>query len=154
MDLSYSYRPSIGKSPIIAVTSSPGSDDDRRASSTTNRRYSHERDPSFDEYIARRGSMGARHDMSTSMVDEGERSPDLGVIFVSAGSGGSRTRATSYSSDHLLVAVPEDEALMLDESGNHGTTLFHEQKKDSLGERVSQEVDVAEPKWMREHRMS
>ncbi|TWU78226.1 hypothetical protein ED733_008016 [Metarhizium rileyi] len=57
--------------------------------------YSHERDTQFEEYVARRTS--------------GERLPDSLAVVQNRHQSTSVTRATSYTSDHVLVAVPEEE---------------------------------------------
>ncbi|UNI17691.1 hypothetical protein JDV02_004015 [Purpureocillium takamizusanense] len=132
--------------------------------------YSHERDTQFDEYVARRSSLGnstlkAEVERAlSSELDRGSGSPDAIVM----GSGVVKTRlrgqsigrATSYSSDHVLVAVPEEEA----EAEHHETdraALLGRGRRDSDhgrrspdrgevdGPAVPQEVDISEPKWRR-----
>ncbi|KAJ6441232.1 Centromere protein V [Purpureocillium lavendulum] len=130
--------------------------------------YSHERDTQFDDYVARRSSLGnstLKADVERALSAELERgggSPDAVII----GSGAVKTRsrgpsigrATSYTSDHVLVAVPEEA-----ETEHHATdraALLGLNRRDSDQERsvereldgpaVRQEVDITEPKWRRE----
>lgn len=74
------------------------------------RRYSHERDTQFDEYVSRRASGGYKPTSAPS-------SPPIVVTLddslVSLGTVHSRSRGSSVSqlttSDHVLVSVPEEE---------------------------------------------
>ncbi|PNY24371.1 Uncharacterized protein TCAP_05692, partial [Tolypocladium capitatum] len=66
-------------------------------------------------------------------------------------------RATSYASDHVLVAVPEEDAEGLEGAAAAGP---HETDREALlgrsprnsgdGPAVLQEMDATEPRWRRE----
>lgn len=128
--------------------------------------YRHERDTQFDEYVARRSSLGARPDLERGTSGEyrrdsppGDSSPDSLVVtgaVQSRARGASITRATSYTSDHVLVAVPEEEHEPLDESArqNDKTSLLGGSRRNSDENLMQappvQEVDITEPKWRRE----
>ncbi|KND89306.1 hypothetical protein TOPH_06027 [Tolypocladium ophioglossoides CBS 100239] len=126
--------------------------------------YSHQRDTQFDDYVARRSSWNHKADLERSVSAEFERarsreaSPD-GVV-VAAGvvktrsRGPSVGRATSYTSDHVLVAVPEEaEGLEGPAIGPYETDrealLGRSRRNSDDGPAVLQEVDVAEPRWQR-----
>lgn len=74
------------------------------------RRYSHERDTQFDEYVSRRASGGYKSSSAPS-------SPPIVITLddslASLGTVHSRSRGSSVSqlttSDHVLVSVPEEE---------------------------------------------
>jgi len=114
--------------------------------------YSHERDTKFDDFVQRRSSMD-----KTS--GEGRISPKAqqeGVTFGTVPSGRPRGpsmhREVSWQSDHVLVAVPEEED---DDPKAHDKkdrqALLRDDQRDSEDrERVPQEVDIAEPRWARE----
>ncbi|GJN71280.1 hypothetical protein PLICBS_005343 [Purpureocillium lilacinum] len=132
--------------------------------------YSHQRDTQFDEYVARRSSQGngtLKADVERALSAELERgggSPDAMVV----GSGVVKTRsrgpsigrAVSYTSDHVLVAVPEeaeaehhhetDRAALLGRGRRDSDQDHRSADRETDGPAVPQEVDVAEPKWRRE----
>lgn len=112
--------------------------------------YSHERDTQFDDYIARRNSRDSPPGPALS--------PDVAGLATtghvqSRSRGSTITRATSYTSDHVLVAVPEDEA----ENSRHESdraALLGNDKRNSDNDimfvpPVPQEVD-GERSWRRE----
>lgn len=130
--------------------------------------YSHERDTQFDEYVARRSSLGARPDLERATSGEyrrdsppGDSSPDSLVVtgtVQSRSRGASITRAVSYTSDHVLVAVPEEETDAFEEvhrQNSDKTLLLGKSRRNSDEQMlqvqpVVQEADIPEPKWRRE----
>ena len=129
--------------------------------------YSHERDTQFDDYVARRSSLGGGPELERGTSGEyrrgsppGDAAPDslavTGIVH-SRARGASITRATSYTSDHVLVSVPEEEHETLDErSGQNSakTSLLRSSRRNSDDNHimglspVMQEVDIPEPKWL------
>lgn len=87
------------------------------------RRYSHERDTQFDEYMVRKTSISYKPD-SASPKSPGE-SPlgdaltAVSTIGQSRSRGSSVSQTMSYNSDHILVSVPEEEAEMVDAEADH-----------------------------------
>lgn len=71
--------------------------------------YNHERDTQFDEYVARRSPRnhggGVRSAAERALGAETDRRAES---MDSAGAGTARSRGPSYTSDQVLVAVPED----------------------------------------------
>ncbi|KID98205.1 hypothetical protein MAJ_05836, partial [Metarhizium majus ARSEF 297] len=157
-----SHRPSIGS--LRSVKNEPVIlNNVQRAPSY----YSHERDTQFDEYVARRSSLGARPDFERRTSGDyrrdtppGDLSPDSLVVtgvVPSRTRGASITREVSYTSDHVLVAVPEEEHEAPDEAARQDdrTTLLRSSRRNSDEQimqlhPVLQEADVPEPKWQRE----
>ncbi|KAK2609127.1 hypothetical protein QQS21_002354 [Conoideocrella luteorostrata] len=131
--------------------------------------YSHERDTQFDEYVARRNSMNNnRPDLERATSGEYKRdslsggSPPLDSLVVmgmvqSRPRGSSISRAVSYTSDHVLVAVPEEETEAYDAgTKRHGdkTALLGNNRQNS-GEHTMEAVpatewDITDPRWRRE----
>ncbi|POR35562.1 Uncharacterized protein TPAR_04269 [Tolypocladium paradoxum] len=118
--------------------------------------YSHQRDTQFDDYVARRSSWNNKADLERAGSREGSPETVVAAGAVQTRSRGpSIGRATSYTSDHVLVAVPEEEA-----EGLEGAVGPHETDREALlgrsrrnsedGPAVLQEVDVTEPRWHRE----
>lgn len=75
--------------------------------------------------------------------------------------GPSFSRGVSWSADHVLVAVPEEEGDVADGANRRPTdqdALLGQNRRVSIGDdyeqhrgpAVPQEVDVAEPRWQRE----
>ncbi|KAG5982257.1 hypothetical protein E4U55_002148 [Claviceps digitariae] len=140
--------------------------------------YSHERDTQFDEYLARRSSLsslrvdlerGSSLEYRRGSFNNGVLSPtDASSSLVVPGGLQSRSRrasiarAVSYTSDHLLVAVPEEEAGAIDiiEAGaRHGHDEMSLERNDgrlSSDEHLVQaatavqEVDMTGSDWQRE----
>lgn len=128
--------------------------------------YSHERDTQFDDYVARRSSWSNKADLERAVSAESgragsrEASPDAVVVAAGAvktrARGPSIGRAVSYTSDHVLVAVPEEEAEGLEGPavGPHETDrqalLGRSRRNSADGPALLQEVDVTEPRWQRE----
>ncbi|EFY86503.1 hypothetical protein MAC_07446 [Metarhizium acridum CQMa 102] len=157
-----SHRPSIGS--LRSAKNEPVMlNDMQRAPSY----YSHERDTQFDEYVARRGSLGARSDFERRTSSDyrrdsppGDVSPDSLVVTGTVPSrtrGASITREVSYTSDHVLVAVPEEDheapgeaARQSDRTTLLGGSLRNSDESIMQLRPVLQEVDVPEPKWRRE----
>ncbi|KAL7797259.1 hypothetical protein V8C37DRAFT_370517 [Trichoderma ceciliae] len=77
------------------------------------RRYSHERDTQFDEYISRKTSGGYKLDAASSSPPSemtlGESLATLGTVH-SRSRGSSVSQTISFTSDHVLVSVPEEES--------------------------------------------
>ncbi|KAG8409792.1 hypothetical protein J3458_018874 [Metarhizium acridum] len=158
-----SHRPSIGS--LRSAKNEPVMlNDMQRAPSYY---YSHERDTQFDEYVARRGSLGARSDFERRTSSDyrrdsppGDVSPDSLVVTGTVPSrtrGASITREVSYTSDHVLVAVPEEDheapgeaARQSDRTTFLGGSLRNSDESIMQLRPVLQEVDVPEPKWRRE----
>lgn len=129
--------------------------------------YNHERDTQFDDYIARRSSsVSTKHDVERAMGVEfgwstppGEPDKDddlsMGVVKTRA-RGLSMPRAPSMASDHVLVAVPEEEdeaATKAEHEAKTREALLGNSARSSdemVGVQVPQEVDLAEPRWQRE----
>ncbi|ATY58952.1 hypothetical protein A9K55_003479 [Cordyceps militaris] len=134
--------------------------------------YDHQRDTQFDDYMAKRNSFNGhlRRENSTS---SGARSPPEGPLLLlsppqslspspplaaaghvvkSLKRAPSAPRAISWASDHVLVAVPEEEDDEL-AAGNTNTDEVSLLSPDSSevagcdGPRVAQETDIPEPKW-------
>ncbi|KAL7951408.1 hypothetical protein V8C42DRAFT_7274 [Trichoderma barbatum] len=83
------------------------------------RRYSHERDTQFDEYMVRKTSGGYKLDPSLSSPPAdsplGDSLTAIGAVH-SRSRGSSISQTLSYTSDHVLVAVPEEDGEMIDVS--------------------------------------
>ncbi|KZZ94226.1 hypothetical protein AAL_05193 [Moelleriella libera RCEF 2490] len=112
---------------------SPGPDPDRAPAAelhtfrpALSSRYTHERDTQFDEYVARRSSLDLRlrleHSRRDSYASGGSGAgskraaapsvaspPPTGIAVGTCAKGASIVRAISYTSDHVLLAVPEEE---------------------------------------------
>ncbi|KAL7938859.1 hypothetical protein V8C35DRAFT_289403 [Trichoderma chlorosporum] len=86
------------------------------------RRYSHERDTQFDEYMVRKTSGGYKFDPASSSPP---RDTSLGDSLTAIGAVHSRSRGSSvsqtmsYTSDHVLVSVPEEEGEMIEAPKDH-----------------------------------
>jgi len=116
----------------------------------TPRRYSHERDTRFEEYLIRKATV-------KSKVDSGQSSPpgekprnSIGNV-TSRSRGSSMSRAMGYGNDHALVAVPEEEGDV--DIAKHGRAdqealLEHDSQEQRLSRGV--EPRVAEPRWRRD----
>ncbi|KAL6870501.1 hypothetical protein J3F83DRAFT_736549 [Trichoderma novae-zelandiae] len=80
------------------------------------RRYSHERDTQFDEYMVRKTSTGYKTDPaspnSPPELALGDSLTAIGAVQ-SRSRGSSVSQAMSYTSDHVLVSVPEEEVEMV-----------------------------------------
>ncbi|KHN97139.1 uncharacterized protein MAM_04736 [Metarhizium album ARSEF 1941] len=130
--------------------------------------YSHERDTQFDEYVARKSSLGARSDFDRRTSGDYRRdSPPTDIStdsFAVTGTAQSRVRGVSitheasYTSDHVLVAVPEEEHEEPDDAAGRnkaGVSLLGSSRRNS-GESIMQfppvlqDVEFTEPKWQRE----
>ncbi|KAG6002849.1 hypothetical protein E4U21_002734 [Claviceps maximensis] len=136
--------------------------------------YSHERDTQFDEYRARRNSLSSlrldaergssleyRHgSLNTGVSSPTDASPSLVVTKGLQGRspGSSIARAPSYTNDHLLVAVPEEEAEANEAGARHGQDEMSLQEKDGRlssdkhvvhATAAVQVVDMTEPGWRR-----
>ncbi|OPB36692.1 hypothetical protein A0O28_0057720 [Trichoderma guizhouense] len=98
------------------------------------RRYSHERDTQFDEYMVRKTSGGYKFDSSSPPSDTplGDSLTAIGAIH-SRSRGSSVSQTMSYTSDHVLVSVPEEEGEMVevpkDLKRDHETLLVHDSRK-------------------------
>lgn len=125
--------------------------------------YSHQRDTQFDEFRARRESYG---NTGGSMKTDVDRAMDVGFGWVSPPADGSPTRegtvtmgtvktrsrgasmprSPSWASDHVLVAVPEEDDDG-DKKGMDREALLGDAPRDSIDvPPVAQEVDLAGPK--------
>ncbi|KAH6606009.1 hypothetical protein Trco_005162 [Trichoderma cornu-damae] len=86
------------------------------------RRYSHERDTQFEEYVSRRASGGYKFDPAASNppseISLGDSLTTMGAVH-SRSRGSSVSQTMSHASDHLLVAVPEEEGEAFDAAANH-----------------------------------
>ncbi|CAG9941290.1 unnamed protein product [Clonostachys rosea f. rosea IK726] len=122
--------------------------------------YSHERDTQFEEYLARRRSVSLESKTDVERVKAKHmswNSPLLEPISyedsIQQPAGGrpraiSTPRAPSWASDHVLVAVPEEDEATRDERDRE--TLLGSERRSSLGDetRVSQDSGL-EPKWQK-----
>ncbi|RFU78269.1 hypothetical protein TARUN_3947 [Trichoderma arundinaceum] len=85
------------------------------------RRYSHERDTQFDEYMNRKASGGFKFDSASSSppseITLGESLTSMGTVH-SRSRGSSVSQSMSFTSDHILVSVPEEEGETVDEAAN------------------------------------
>ncbi|KAM3512985.1 hypothetical protein MY11210_003385 [Beauveria gryllotalpidicola] len=125
--------------------------------------YHHQRDTQYDEYRAKRNSfnapretIAAREPQRCSPPDSSPKglSPLLSPSIIATGQvkalqrGLTRPRTTSWASDHILVAVPEEE----DEAGHvntDGVSLLSPESNEMPGfdgPRVVQETDIPEPR--------
>lgn len=122
--------------------------------------YDHQRDTQFEEYRIRRGSIGAKKDGARTFSGD----------FSSPGSptsiqeewakknrprGYSGARAASWASERGLVAVPEEDddeaqSKSIKDVKDHEALLGNSPRESVEGQKVLQEVDLAEPKWKRE----
>ncbi|KAK5995609.1 hypothetical protein PT974_04023 [Cladobotryum mycophilum] len=112
------------------------------------RRYSHERDTQFDEYLNRRGP--PREPLGDSVVVVGSVTRSRGV---------SVSQNPSFLSDHVLVAVPEEEGDVTEAADHRSTdsdTLLEQEGTNSDEDaisisRVSQPADdfPGRPKWQK-----
>lgn len=125
--------------------------------------YSHERDTQFEEYVARRGSytgkadveraVGAEFGWSSPPREAGGTPPGEVPTVVVMGAvqsrprGASMPRAPSYASDHVLVAVPEEEDEIEHKRGADREALIkdEERRNSDEGPQGTHEVDLAEP---------
>ncbi|KAM0262487.1 hypothetical protein ACHAQJ_001741 [Trichoderma viride] len=86
------------------------------------RRYSHERDTQFDDYVNRKTSGGYKLDSASSSppIDTtlGDSLASMGTVHTRS-RGSSVSQTFSFSSDHVLVSVPEEEGEMVDAEPNH-----------------------------------
>ena len=129
--------------------------------------YSHERDTQFDDYVARRSSLGNQGDLERAVSADFDRtrsrdaSPNAIVVVAGAvktrSRGPSIGRAVSYNSDHVLVAVPEEEAEGLDGScaGQLETdrmALLGRSRRNSDDDESAalHGAGLKEPRWQRE----
>ncbi len=131
--------------------------------------YHHQRDTQFDDYMAKRNSFNATRETIPGTGDVGRgpqaysppggspkglspqsRSPPFATGQVKAlQRGPTIPRATSWASDHVLVAVPEEDAEM-DHTITDGVSLLSPDSSEMPGfdgPRVAQETDIPEPKW-------
>lgn len=140
--------------------------------------YHHQRDTQFDDYMAKRNSFNAPRETISGAGDVAHglqayspppggspkglspqsRSPPLAMGQVKAlQRGPTMPRATSWASDHVLVAVPEEDAEM-DHINTDSVSLLSPDSSELLspdssempgldGPRVAQETDIPEPKW-------
>lgn len=123
--------------------------------------YSHERDTQFDEYVARRGSYTGAGNMKADVeravgTEFGWVSPPTpggspkgdAVVMGTVNSrprGASMPRAPSWASDHVLVAVPEEDDEP-DRGQRDREALLGDGNRNSVDQpAVVQEVDVPEP---------
>lgn len=121
--------------------------------------YSHQRDTQFEEYLARRMSTDSRADVERarsaslgSAANFGWSSPSPSLENkgleeqLGRPRGVSAPRAPSWTSDHVLVAVPEEDEATREELDRQ--TLLHHEHNDNVSEeiRVPQEVDLADTK--------
>ncbi|KAK7433382.1 hypothetical protein QQZ08_000322 [Neonectria magnoliae] len=121
--------------------------------------YSHKRDTQFDDYVARRGSVG-KSDRAVSgefgypadLQDDLSRSNSANGIGRPRGA--STPRAPSWASDRGLVAVPEEEDEPLDkhnketERNKAREALLGDTPRESVdGPVVPQEADFGAPNW-------
>lgn len=86
------------------------------------RRYSHERDTQFDEYMVRKTSGGYKIDpASSSPPSDTPLGDSLTAISTvqSRSRGSSISQTMSYTSDHVLVSVPEEECEIIDAASDH-----------------------------------
>ncbi|KAG5931432.1 hypothetical protein E4U53_001773 [Claviceps sorghi] len=147
--------------------------------------YSHERDTQFDEYRARRNSnslnssrldpdrpsslvyrRGSSLNNGASLASGPSPSPVVAAGPQSRARGASVARAASYTNEHLLVAVPEEQAEVVDADAGAGarhgcgsmSLLRGSHDRLSSDEHLLhdatavQEVDMTEPesKWRRD----
>ncbi|UKZ49812.1 hypothetical protein TrVGV298_004065 [Trichoderma virens] len=81
------------------------------------RRYSHERDTQFEEYMVRKTSGGYKFDPTSSSPPSdsllGDSLTAIGAVH-SRSRGSSISQTMSYTSDHVLVSVPEEEGEMVE----------------------------------------
>ncbi|XWW92349.1 hypothetical protein V2A60_000272 [Cordyceps javanica] len=139
--------------------------------------YHHQRDTLFDEYMAKRNSFNAPRETISGAGGDVVRSPSgcsppgggspkalspqslspsppLATGHVKALKRGPMVpRATSWASDHVLVAVPEEEAEMeMDRANADEVSLLSPDGNEAPGHdgpRVAQETDIPEPSWRR-----
>lgn len=132
--------------------------------------YHHQRDTQFDDYMAKRNSFNASHETgfngdavyspqaysppggSPKGLSPQSRSPDPNVATGQVKAlqrGPTIPRATSWASDHVLVAVPEEDAEMEHPNPDLVSLLSPDGTELSgfEGSRVAQEADIPEPKW-------
>lgn len=125
--------------------------------------YSHERDTQFEEYVARRGSYTGKADVERAVgVEFGWASPPVGAAGSPPGEtptavvmgtvksrprGASMPRSPSYASDHVLVAVPEeDDDEAENKKGRDRKALLQEdERRDSDDAPAAQDIDLVEP---------
>jgi hypothetical protein len=139
--------------------------------------YIHERDTQFDQYVARKSSVGSPHERERHLSadfgwdsnpfigalkpakepEEGEdRVIALGVVK-SRPRGASMPRVSSWSSENVLVAVPEEEDHGEENSGprDRQALLGHDRTRSDESIRVDargvpQDAEVTEMRWQRE----
>lgn len=118
--------------------------------------YRHERDTQFDAYVARRrseslGKAELEDILRRDSFDSGTTTPPRPMeakVLIGRPRTLSHTRNPSNWSDHVLIAVPEEE----DEGKveNVKKALLSNSKRQSEDNpRAMQEVDLAEPNWAR-----
>ena len=135
--------------------------------------YIHERDTQFDQYVARKASSGNAHDSERALSadfgwdnpfagslkpkgehDEAEdRLISLGVVK-SRPRGASMPRASSWSSENVLVAVPEEEDHGEENRGarDRQALLGHDRKRSNESidaGSAPQDAEVTEMRWQR-----
>jgi hypothetical protein len=85
------------------------------------RRYSHERDTQFDEYMNRKTSGGFKFDSASSSPPSdltlGDQLASMGTVHTRS-RGSSVSQTVSFTSDHVLVSVPEEEGETVDPAPN------------------------------------
>ena len=121
--------------------------------------YSHERDTQFDDYVARRRSESlSRADLEGGLrkdsSDSGSKTPprqEEEKVLLGRPRTLSQARTPSNWSDHVLIAVPEEEDDGKTEQDKEAL-LGNSRRNSEDGPRVMQEVDLAEPKWARQER--
>lgn len=114
--------------------------------------YNHERDTQFEDFVKRRSSLDKSKDETGRVSLKVEEELTIGTVNSGRPRGSSIQREASWISDHVLVAVPEEE--------DHDPKTQYKKDREALlgdreresedGARVPQEVDVAEPRWARE----
>lgn len=114
--------------------------------------YNHERDTQFDDFMKRRSSVDKSKDEIGRISPKAEEELTLGTVNSGRPRGLSVQREVSWSGDHVLVAVPEEED---DDPKTQDKkirqALLGDGPRESVdGARVPQEVDIAEPRWARE----
>ena len=123
--------------------------------------YTHERDTHFDDYMARRWSSSAKSDAERAMasefgwpaspghaVDHEERDWMIMGAVDTRLRDSTALRAPSWTSEHGLISVPEEDDVMTDRDSSHGS-----QREVLFGDGQSDIPSAKDPSYQRAGRM-
>lgn len=115
--------------------------------------YNHERDTQFEDFVKRRSSVDkSRDEMGRLSPKSPEEELAAGTVKGGRPRGSSIQADASWTNDHVLVAVPEeeDDDPKSQDKKDKEALLGAADRESEDGVRVPQEVDISEPRWARE----